>query len=64
MTYLPHDSVNHFVDDFVNGDEKFNDGPSTFSKRSKNSSKCETKENDPEGIGSRSRNRCKNYLHL
>ena len=52
---LPHDSVNHFIDDFINDDKEVNDSFSCLSEGSKYSSERETKEDYSKGVCSRSR---------
>ena len=51
---LPHDSVNHFIDDFINDDKEVNDSFSCLSEGSKYSSERETKEDYAKGVCSRS----------
>ena len=43
---LPHDSIHHFHDDFIDDLEELNDGASTFPKGSKYSAKGQTKKDD------------------
>ena len=54
---LPHDSVNHFIDDFINDDKEVNDSFSCLSEGSKNSSECETKEDYSKSVCSGSGNK-------
>ena len=54
---LPHDSVNHFIDDFINDDKEVNDSFSCLSEGSKNSSERETKEDYSKGVCSGSVNK-------
>ena len=57
MGDLPHDSVNHFINDFINDDKEVNDSFSCLSEGSKNSSERETKEDYSKGVCSRSGNK-------
>ena len=49
--YVPHNTVNHFHDNFIDDMEEVNDDATFFPQGSKNRAESQAKENDTQGVG-------------
>lgn len=61
---MPHDAVNHFHDDFIDDAKEVDDRLSLFSKRSKDSAKGQTKEDDAQSVSSRAIPQFSNVIQI
>ena len=61
---LPHNAVNHFHDDFVDGMEEVNNNFAAFSNGSQDGAEGETEEDDSKSVGSRPKYRKIHHYYL